>query len=118
MPQIKEKTLLKVSLIFALIGILILIFLSEKLSLESSQISSITNSSIDKSVKVKGTIASIKDTPSVLILTLKDNTGEIKVVAFKNQNITLQKNSIIEVEGIIKQYQNSLEIEAKKITLI
>jgi len=108
--------LLGVASICALTGILILTFLTEYVSLGNSDINSINESLVDQKVVIKGYITSLRDTPSVLLLDVEDKTGKIKVVAFKEGNITLEKGSIIGVEGTVSEYKNGLEILATEIT--
>lgn len=110
----EEKTLLKVALICALLGILILIFISDRITYSSSNIASINSSMLEKELLIKGQITSIHQTPNLFILTLKDDTSEIKVIAFK-ENLKLEKNQVIEVLGTVKEYNSKLEIEAKRI---
>lgn len=113
----KDSTLLSIALSCSLIGIFLLLIISEKVNLDSSNISGITEKLNNKYVKIKGTITNSRETPGLLILDVKDNTGSIKVIAFKESQINLTKNQIIEVEGKITKYQDSLEIIADKITL-
>ena len=110
-----EKTLFKLSLICSLVGIFIILIINESYSLSYSNISLIDNSSIGKTVKVRGFIISISDSPGILIMNIQDKTSNIIVIAFKEDEINLQKNDLIEVSGIVKEYKDKLEIEAKEI---
>ena len=110
-----EKTLFKLSLICSLVGIFIILIINESYSLSYSNISLIDNSSIGKTVKVQGFIISISDSPGILIMSIQDKTSNITVIAFKEDEINLQKNDLIEVSGIVKEYKDKLEIEAKEI---
>lgn len=113
----QESTLLKVSLIVSLIGIFLILLISEKISLPTSNINLINETHIDKNVKVKGIVESIAETPGLIILTLKDTTGSITVIIFKDEELKLEKNSLIEVEGTVVKYKNKLEINAKKVKI-
>ena len=111
-----EGTLTRIALIASLTGMLILLFATEKISINSEEIALITEESLEQTVKVKGKVTQIKDTPAVGILTIEDNSGKIKVIAFKeDEELNIKKNNIIEVEGEVMQYQGKLEIEAKVI---
>ena len=111
----QAKTLLKLSLIISVIGIFTLLLIIEKIEIKNSDISNISNYSLDQKVKVKGFISSVKNLPGILILTLRDNSGEITVIVFKEEEIELKKDMLIEVEGTLKEYKGKLEIEADKI---
>tara|TARA_Y100000310_G_C20402323_1_gene678015 strand:- start:311 stop:661 length:351 start_codon:yes stop_codon:yes gene_type:complete len=111
----KESTLINIALNTTLIGILILLTIAENTTVNSSLIQNITEE--DEYVNVQGLITSSIETPGLYILTIEDNSGKIKVVAFKrDENITLQKNNIIQVEGTTTYYKEELEIIADKIT--
>ena len=113
-----EKVLLKIATICSLIGILLLMVTAEKVSLEDSKIGAINNETRGQEVIVKGKITAIRDTPAIIILTLKDNTGAIKVVIFKDEkDITLKRNDIVEVTGLVKEYRNENEIEADLVKI-
>lgn len=110
-----EKTLFKVSLIITLIGILILLAVSESIEVNESKISLISKKDIDKAVRLKGKITYIKETPGLFIFNLEDSSGKIKVIAFKQESFQLEKNSIVEIEGVVKEYNNELEVQADRI---
>ena len=110
-----EKTLFKLSLICSLVGIFIILVINESYNLSYSNISLIDNSSIGKTVKVQGFITSVSNSPGILIMNIQDKTSNITVIAFKEEEINLQKNDLIEVSGIVKEYKDKLEIEAKEI---
>lgn len=113
----KESTLINIALNTSLIGILILIVIAENTSVDSSLIQNITKE--DEYVKVQGLITLSIETPGLYILEIEDKSGSIKVVAFKqDENITLEKNDIIEVEGLTTTYKGELEINADKIIKI
>ena len=112
----EEKTLLKVALFCSLVGILILIIISEKITILSHTINSIDKSLIDKEVKINGEITAIKETPGLLILTVQDSTGKITVIIF-DKEITINKGDYVEIQGTVIEYKNILEIDAKIIRL-
>ena len=112
-----EKDLLKVSLIFSLIGILILFFLTYTLKVNLYEINSLSKDNLDDIVRVKGVVESFTETPGLYLVNLKDNTGKITVVVFKDEKLELQEGLEIEVIGQVVEYQNKLEIIAKEIVL-
>lgn len=113
----QEKTLLKLCLAFSLIGIFSLLFISEKFVLPISEIDSINKSMLDREVKIRGAITGIGETPGLLILTVKDSTGRITVIAFKQEEIELEKDLLVEIQGTVMEYKNKIEINAKSIKL-
>jgi len=114
----QEKTLLKISLITSLIGILILLLILDKIDVSDSNINLINKTSLDEQVKIKGEITRITETPGLYILNIKDNTGNIDIIIFKEDKIDLEKGSIIQVEGQVTEYQSKIEIIAKKIIIL
>lgn len=113
-----EKTLLIVSLIGALIGLLILFYISEKIELPVLEISSITRSQLDQNVKVQGYVTYFKETKGLYLFEVKDSTGKIQAILFKDQPISLAKNDFIELEGSITEYKGKLEIQGKNLKLL
>ena len=113
-----EKLLLKISFITAIIGILILLFILQKIELSKVNLNNITKNDIDKKIKIKGELISITETPGLYILNVKDFSGEIAVIAFKEEKLDLKKGDILEIEGQITGYQDKIEIIAKKITIL
>jgi len=110
-----EKNLLKVALGCSIIGILIIFIFADKLEPSVIKISDISDSMIEKSVKIQGEITSIRNNPEVLILDIKDDSGSIKVIGFSDGNVKLSKGNFVEVFGDVTDYKGLLEIDAKKI---
>ena len=113
----KEKDLLKVSLIFSLIGILILFYLTYTIEPKSYNIDSLSRDNLDEVIKIKGVIESYSETPGLYLITLNDNTGKITIVVFKDEKIELQEGINLEGIGQVVEYENKLEVIAKEIVL-
>ncbi|MEK6835747.1 MAG: OB-fold nucleic acid binding domain-containing protein [Nanoarchaeota archaeon] len=113
-----EKQLLKIALFTSLIGLIILLIIEQKIDLTNSNISNITRDDIDDKVKIKGEITRITETPGLYIIDVKDFTGEIKVIVFKDQPLELKNGDIIEVEGTVALYKDFVEIIAKRIIVL
>lgn len=111
----QEKSLLKAALVCSLIGILIILFISEKIELPITEIKKIDKSMMDKEVKIQGILTSITETPGLLILNIKDNTGEITVITFKEEEIELKRNTQVEIQGTVIEYKGKIEIDATSI---
>ncbi len=114
----KEKTLIKLSFITSIIGIVILLFIMDKIELSKSNISNLTQNDIDKKIKIKAELLRITETPGLYLLNVKDFSGEISVVVFKDEPINLTKGDILEIEGQVTNYKDKIEIIAKKITIL
>ena len=114
----EEKNLLKVALICSIIGIFIIFIFANRLEPSLISISDVSESLIDQSVKIQGAIDSIRVTPSIIILNVKDDSGSIKVVAFSQDNSELVKDQLVEILGDVTEYKGILEIEAKKISSV
>jgi len=112
---VKEKDLLKVSLVFSLIGILIIFFLTNTLEVKKYDIGSLSKDNLDDSVKVKGFVSSFIETPGLYIITLKDDTGKIPVIIFKDEELPLREGLELEIIGDIVEYQDKIEIILKEI---
>ena len=113
-----EKILLKISLITSLVGILVLLIILEKIDVSDSNIAAINKNLSEKEVKIKGEITRIRETPAFSMINVKDDTGNIDVVVFKEENLELKEGDIIQVEGQVTEYQGKLEILAKRIIIL
>ena len=124
-----ENLLLKISLIFSILGVFTILFISESTTLPITKISDIAEDKIDQKIKINGKITNVVDTPEIIIANIKDETGTITVIIFKNnetkifplnlfqthENIPLKNYQIVEIEGTIMSYQGNLEISADEI---
>ncbi len=114
----QEKTLLKISLITSLVGILILLIILDKIDISDSNINQVNKTFLDKQVKIKGEITRITETPGLYIINIKDNTGSMDIIIFKEEKLELEKGNIIEVQGQVTEYQGKLELIAKKVVIL
>ena len=114
----QEKTLLKISLITSLVGILILLIILDKIDVSDSNINQVNKTFLDKQVKIKGEITRITETPGLYIINVKDNTGNMDIIIFKEEKLELEKGSVIEVQGQVTEYQGKLELIAKKVVIL
>ena len=114
----KLKLNLKTTLSISLIGILLLLFLSEILSPKPINIENINNKLLNKKVQVQGQIFNIRtyEDSNFQIISIKDETGKIDVTL--DNPTTLNNSQNIRVIGKIKEYKQYLQIQADKIVLI
>ncbi len=113
----KLKLNLKTTLSITLIGILLLLFLSEVLTPKLINIKDINNKLLNQKTKVQGQIFNIRtfEDSDFQILSIKDNTGKIDITLDNVINITNNQN--ITVIGTIKEYKEHLQIQADEIIL-
>lgn len=109
------KNLLKISFSVSLIGVFLLLFLSNFLEPKLTNIENINYKLSNKKVHIQGTISNIKtyENSSFQIITIKDSTGKIDITTNKILNLT--KNQSITVIGTITEYNQTLQIQADKV---
>ena len=108
----------KITFSIVLLGVFILLLLSDILEPAQVKINELNFNQLNKDIKISGNVLSIKNfqEDEFLILTLADSTGEIEVlVDYKKSPPLIQKNQRITVTGKLSQYQKKLQIQADKI---
>ncbi len=113
-----QKTLLKISLTLSLLGIFLLLLLSNILEPKLTKISEINSEKLNQKTKIRGTIIKIDYKRTFQILSVKDSTGKIEVLVNSNNIFQFQKNQKITVIGKIQDYKEKLQISADKINSI
>ena len=110
----EDKQLLKLSLITAIIGLISMLYLADALQLKLTNVEEININMLEKNVKVKGTIVSVKTMKTIQLLELEDLTGKIQVVIF-DVAPKIKRGSYLEIEGKVSKYENNLQINADSI---
>lgn len=113
-----SQTLLKISLTISILGILLLLFLSNIIEPKLTNIKNIGTLGLNKKVQLKGQITSLKSykNQDFQIITLKDKTGKISVIINKpNRKLSLSEEQEITVIGRITEYKNEFQVQAEKI---
>lgn len=110
----KDSTLIKISLIFALISIGTIAYLSDKLKINTIDIASINQGMIDMNVRVNGVVMNVMKSKTLQVLDISDPTGSIQVVVF-DTNAKINKGAYLDVEGKISKYKNNLQINSDSI---
>ena len=113
----KEKTLLKIALIISILGLLLLVILSQLIKIGESPIAKITKEKLEEDVKLTGKIIKISETNNTIFLQIQSQ-DRIAVIVFKNRDVDLRQNDIVEIEGTVEDYQGNLEIIANKVRVI
>jgi len=104
-------------MICSLIGILIILFIAENTEIPNSNIANITKEKLGEKTTIRGIIKKVIETPGLLIINVQDTTGNITAIIFKEENITLEKNQIVTIEGTIIEYKGNLEIQTDVLKL-
>ena len=113
----KEKNLLKIAVICALIGIFTLFIFSEQIEIKEKTIEKITSENVDETIKVKGIVTRVTNMEKVAFLEVSQ-PQEITIVLFKDSNITLEQGSYVEIEGSVEEYEGKLEVIGNKIKVL
>jgi len=116
--SMNNQTLLKISLIIAIIGIIILLLLANTIQPTQIKIKNIDESLLNQKIEIKGEIQSIKTykESNFQIITINDFTGKIDITLDK-PIINITKNQTIIAIGKVTEYKDNLEIQADKIIL-
>lgn len=113
-----EKNLLRTALVCSIIGIFIILSISENIEIKNLNIAEITKEKLEETVKITGEIISKTDTEDLIIMNVKDSTGEMTVITFKSDDIKLEKNQLVEIQGEVIDYKGKIEIEASRIIIL
>ena len=106
-----DKTLFKTALFLSLLGIFLLIIISNFIEPRLSKIESIDRKNIEDFIKIKGNISDIKNIGT--LFRIGDETGKINGIIYDNEKIKERKNVII--IGKIMDFEGELEIEVRSI---
>lgn len=110
----KETALLKVSLIVSLLGILLLLFIVQKIDVSPSIISQIDQNTAGSTATITGIVSEVTTSNKTVIFNVAQ-LDKMMVVVF--DNISLQKGDYVEVTGKIQEYNGKPELIADKIVL-
>tara|TARA_Y100000310_G_C20449148_1_gene699828 strand:- start:312 stop:665 length:354 start_codon:yes stop_codon:yes gene_type:complete len=111
--KFKKTSLLKIALVISLIGIFLLLVLSNILEPKLIDLGEINNNLLNKKVKVQGEIFDNRIFSSDFqVISIRDSTGKIDLTL--NQPTDNLKGNIT-VIGTVKEYKQYLQIQAEKI---
>jgi uncharacterized protein YdeI (BOF family) len=112
----QEKQLIKVSLIVAAVGLLILLFFAD--SFELVTVSNIDNIENEQEVKLQGVISRLTQLEKVVFIELEgQQVIKSDVILFPNEDLYLQEGDYVEIIGEIEEYNNKKEVIASEIIL-
>ena len=72
------------------------------------EINSLNKDNLDSVVRIKGAVESFAETPGLYLVNVKDGTGRITVVIFKDEPLDLQEGLKLEIIGTVVEYDNKL----------
>jgi len=110
----KDSTLVKISLAWALIGIFILLVIANFAKPQEVKISELENN-IGKSVVLQGNVARAVYKESVSFIDLSDNTGKTTIVLFGSPKENVTSGDFIAAKGKVSVYRNEIELIADDI---
>lgn len=119
-----ENHLFQLAIICSIIGLIAVIAASQLIEPEVSGISSINEMKDGTYVKIEGNVTSIRQTEKAAFLGVKDETGEITIVAFADNQGLMQKEVLppfldkgnkVSIEGKTSAYNGKTEVLADSI---
>lgn len=103
-------------LLFSLVGLILLLFIANY-SLPKEVPIILLQEHIDSKVKISGEITYASHSNETSFFKVKDNTGEIRVVAFDRVD-EIKKYDLVSVKGKVEVYEGKLEVIAHQISLL
>ena len=114
----EDKSLLRIALFCAFIGLGLLFFIYESVDVEVSEFDEIENKSVGDYVKVVGEISSVRASPGMYILEIGDQKNTVPVVIFAKEKLRILKGNYISVGGEIEEYKGKKEIIASEVEIL
>ena len=112
----EDSKLIKISIIIALLGTLIILLLANFLKIPEYKIKDISQKEMDLSLSIQGNLTYVKETQGLYILTIKDSSSSIQVVIFKDkQPLNFTIGSSLKVHGKVTKYRDIFQLIAEKI---
>ena len=113
----QEKTLLKLSIIGSLLGLIILFTLAQKIEIGEKQINKLTTGDIEQSIKITGLVTKVTNREKVMFLEISEK-AKVNALLFKKGNITIETGDLIEIKGTVDEYNNQPQIIIDEIKFI
>lgn len=112
----------KLTFVFSVIGILLLLFLTTTIPPKEINIRDINNHFLNKQIQTTGQIINIhtynltsKNILQVIKISEPLNSSEKIDIVLNTPKLNLEKNQTLTITGKITQYKGSLQIQADKI---
>jgi DNA/RNA endonuclease YhcR with UshA esterase domain len=113
----QERTFLVIAVIWALVGLFILLLLANFAQPPQLKISDLENN-VGKIVVLNANVSSASYKSDAVFLTLEDSTGDISAVYFGNPKYEILEGDIVSVEGKVQLYKGDLEIIIQELTCL
>lgn len=115
----EDSFLLKIALILAIFGILLLYIISLSFTIPENNINNTKNMKDNEIIRIKGTITNVKELNKTLILDISQQNS-IKAVFFKksDSDSELKEGYSVDISGKIRIYNNKPEIVIDKLKII
>jgi len=111
-----DRTLVKISLAWSLIGVFVLIFIASYAEPEQIEIKNLENY-VGKTVLIRGEVVGMSARESASFMGISDDSGNTTAVAFeKITNISI--GNIVAVKGKVQLYKGEPELIASEIICI
>lgn len=110
----EEKTLLRLSMIVGIFGVILLYLISSNLELPSTQ--NLQGIEEGKTVKIQGKIGKVTNINKTLFLeVLNEKIERTPVILFKQEDINLKPGDYVEITGTLETYQGEKEVIGNKV---
>jgi len=110
----EEKTLLKVSLIVGLVGVVALYFLSSGVDIEA--VTGIDSFEEEEEVKLTGVVGRVTEREGVVFLEiLNEKVERTAVVLFKDGGLSVSEGDYVEILGTVEEYNGEKEVIGNKV---
>lgn len=111
------KRLKNLSFAISILGIFLLLFISNIEIKKTNSISEINYKMLNKRVKIEGEIMKIKEVnENFQIISLVEKENKIDILT--NKRLNLKNGDLIEVTGTVSEYNKTLQIQSEKIVMI
>jgi DNA/RNA endonuclease YhcR with UshA esterase domain len=111
----KEKTLLKIALAAGVLGIVLLFFLSQQISVDEAMISRL-DEMVDESVVLTGSVVGINALDSVTFLMLQKD--EIVTVVLFGKVPAVEVGDLVQVRGAVSEDEGEAEIIGEEVRVV
>lgn len=115
--EIKDRTILIVAVVSAIIGIAVLFFIAEFYADDIPSNTLVQYNSEGEVVKITGRIKKISETEKVVFLTLVTETT-VDATVFTDESIAVNEGDVVEITGKVNTYNDKKSIvvdEIKKV---
>lgn len=113
----KTNSLLKLSLVVAILAILVIVLLANNLEPKTITISAINERMLDEWVKISGKVVDERTFENLKILTIDDGNATINAILREKENSSFLYQHVI-ILGKVIEYKNELEIEISRIEIL